>query len=258
MATSTGEFEDMPLVVLVNHNSASASEIVAGAIQDNDRGAIVGRRTFGKGLVQQQFGPFPDGSALRLTVSRYYTPSGRCIQKPYGHGIDYYADAYERLNNKEFYRPDSTKFVDSLKYSTIHKHRTVYGGGGIMPDVFVPMDTSYMTKFFFKLNDRDYNCINAWAFNYVEHNRAQLATYKNGVQFNNQFSMTDQLWDDFKAFSARKGVVGKEADLARSKWYICILLKAEIARLQFDNEASFLVRMINDPEVKKAMTSFWN
>lgn len=257
MATSNGEFEDMPLVVLVNHNSASASEIVAGAIQDNDRGAIVGRRTFGKGLVQQQFGAFSDGSALRLTVSRYYTPSGRCIQRPYGKGIDYYHDGVDRYNNQEFYKPDSSKFVDSLKYKTINKKRIVYGGGGIMPDIFVPLDTSYNTMFYANVLDK--NCINSFAFNYVEKNRGKFAVEKGPNRFNLEFIIDDAMWNDFKNFTAAKGVTPPSAEEdARSKKWIGVLIKAEVARLIYNSQGYFLVRMINDYEVKKAMAGFWN
>jgi carboxyl-terminal processing protease len=256
-ATSNGEFEDMPLVVLVNHNSASASEIVAGAIQDNDRGAIVGRRTFGKGLVQQQFGAFSDGSALRLTVSRYYTPSGRCIQRPYGKGIDYYHDGVDRYNNQEFYKPDSSKFVDSLKYKTINKKRIVYGGGGIMPDVFVPLDTSYNTMFYANVLDK--NCINSFAFNFVETNKAKFTSEKGPSRFNLEFIVDDAMWNEFKNFAAAKGVgVPSAEEDARSKKWIGVLIKAEIARLIYNSQGYFLVRMINDYEVKKAMASFWN
>jgi carboxyl-terminal processing protease len=259
LATSAGELEDMPVVILVNHNSASASEIVAGAIQDNDRGAIVGRRTFGKGLVQQQFGPFDDGSALRLTVSRYYTPSGRCIQKPYGNGIDYYHESIERFENNEFYRPDSSKCVDSLKCFTINKKRAVYGGGGIMPDVFVPLDTSYNTLYYARVSHPEKNIVNAFAFSYVEHNKAKLNTYATPAKFNVSFIIDESLWSAFKEYASSKGVTPvDEADEMRAKRWISVLIKAEIGRLAFNSEGYYLIRMINDPEVKRSMVSFWN
>ena len=257
VATATGEFEKMPLVVLVNHNSASASEIVAGAIQDNDRGAVVGRRTFGKGLVQQQFGAFNDGSALRLTVSRYYTPSGRCIQRPYGNGIDYYHDGIDRYNNQEFYKPDSSKFVDSLKYKTLIKKRTVYGGGGIMPDVFVPLDTTFNTSFYANVLDK--NCVNTFAFKYTEKNLQKLMSISSPTKFNLNFIIDEGIWSDFLSFCNRKGVsTPSSMEEERTKKWVSVLLKAEIARLRYNSEGYFLVRMINDGEVKKSISSFWN
>jgi carboxyl-terminal processing protease len=146
---SDGSMMDGRLVVIVNQYSASASEILSGAIQDNDRGLIVGRRTFGKGLVQRPF-PFPDGSMIRLTTARYYTPSGRCIQKHYdkGQGEEYQLDLYNRYNSGELWSADSIHIADSTKYETLRNHRTVYGGGGIIPDLFVPVDTSYYSPYY--------------------------------------------------------------------------------------------------------------
>lgn len=256
IATSNGELEDLPLVVLVNDNSASASEIVSGAIQDNDRGPIVGRRTFGKGLVQQQFNEFKDGSALRLTVARYYTPSGRCIQRPYGDGIDYYHDRTSRYENNEFFRPDSSKLVDSLKYKTIFKKRTVYGGGGIMPDVFVPLDTTFNTLFYG--NVLRMNCVNAFAFHFTESHLDKLEAYKSYSNFYKQFVFDDQLWNSFMDYCAKKGVTAPSAtELERSRRWIINLITAEISRLAFSNEAFYFVRMSNDTEVKRALASFW-
>lgn len=255
MATSTGEFEDMPVVILVNHNSASASEIVAGAIQDNDRGMIVGRRTFGKGLVQQQFSNFSDGSALRLTVARYYTPSGRSIQRPYGHGIDYFHDGIDRYTNNEFFKPDSSKLVDSLKYKTIVKKRTVYGGGGIMPDVFVPLDTTFSTAFYGDVLSK--NCVNSFAFTYTERNLSKLRDYGTYYNFGKQFVFDENLWNDFMAYSISKGVKQpSQQDLDRSKKWIESLVTAEISRLAFSNEGYYFVRMSQDSEVRKALNSF--
>lgn len=258
IATDNGEFEDMPLVVLVNHNSASASEIVAGAIQDNDRGAIVGRRTFGKGLVQQQFavGGNTDGSALRLTVSRYYTPSGRSIQRPYGHGIDYYQDFYDRYEKNELYRPDSSIFVDSLKYKTQVKGRIVYGGGGIMPDVFVPLDTSFKSPFYENVLRK--NVINSFASHYSERNLDRIRAYKTYTNFYRQFVLDESLWNDFMKDCARKGVKTPTADeITRSRGWISNLIKAEIIRLAFGNEGYHYTRWNYDNEVKQAMMSFW-
>lgn len=256
MATSTGDFEQTPLVVLVNHNSASASEIVAGAIQDNDRGAIVGRRTFGKGLVQQQFGTFSDGSALRLTVSRYYTPSGRCIQRPYGNGIDYFHDSYNRYENNEFYTPDSARLKNEKQYKTIYKKRIVYGGGGIMPDYFVPYDTSFASKFYTNILNK--NCINKFALKFTESNSALYDQYKNPTTFNTGFLINDQLWSSFLKLSNQQGVVMPTPDEEKkSREWISALLKAEVARLLYNSDGYFLIRMLNDNEVNKAMNSFW-
>ena len=251
-ATNSGEFEKTDLVVLVNHNSASASEIVAGAIQDNDRGTIVGRRTFGKGLVQQQFGTFTDGSALRLTVSRYYTPSGRCIQRPYGKGIDYFHDGIDRYRKNEFYVPDSSLMVDSLVKYTLKKKRKVYSGGGIMPDVFVPFDTSFNTFFYSMILDK--NCINSFSFRYAESNKLKLKSFIDFNDFEKRFLVSDELWNEFLSYSKSKGVDNSiTADVNRSKKWISTLVKAEIARLTYNSPGYYYVRMNNDDEVKQAI-----
>ena len=147
MSDGKGAYQKIPMVVLINEGSASSAEIFAGAMQDNDRATIIGRRSFGKGLVQQQI-EFPDHSLIRLTIARYYTPSGRCIQKPYKKGdrLDYAMDLDKRYKHGEFTNQDSIHLSDSLKYYTLRKHRVVYGGGGIMPDYFVPLDTTKYTK----------------------------------------------------------------------------------------------------------------
>lgn len=160
-------------MVLVNNYSASASEILSGALQDHDRGAIVGRRTFGKGLVQRPF-PFPDGSMIRLTVSKYYTPSGRCIQKPYvkGNLDDYQSDMKHRFESGEFMHSDSIHFPDSLKYQTLKTHRPVYGGGGIMPDRFVPLDTTWYTPYYRDVLAK--GVIYQWVLQYLDAHRKEL------------------------------------------------------------------------------------
>ncbi len=156
--------------MLIDGNSASASEIVSGAVQDWDRGLIVGRRSFGKGLVQRQF-PLTDGSMVRLTVSHYFTPSGRCIQKPYK-GKDYQAEVFERYNSGEMFSADSIELTDSTKYYTKKDHRLVYGGGGIIPDVFVPIDTGINYSYFNRLLAK--GVINEYVLNYVDKNRESL------------------------------------------------------------------------------------
>ena len=176
VSTGSGNYQDLPLVVLINEGSASASEIFAGAIQDNDRGEIIGRRSFGKGLVQEQR-MLPDGSALRLTVARYYTPTGRCIQKSYSNGkAEYNNDITERFIHGEFEQRDSIHFADSLKYKT-PEGNIVYGGGGIMPDIFIPVDTTGYSSYFIELNRK--GLIHRFAFYYVDEHRAEMEKLSN-------------------------------------------------------------------------------
>ena len=204
-----GNFESNELVILVNSGTASASEIVSGAIQDNDRGLIMGRRTFGKGLVQQPIN-LEDGSEMRLTVSRYYTPTGRCIQKPYGKGIDYYNDIMNRYENGELQELDSTVFENAEKFTT-PQGRTVYGGGGIMPDLFIPIDTSgsslYLSSLAYSGAYRDF------CFDYIDKNRTKL-NYKNAKAFNAQYAITEQMFNEFVEYAFVKHAVCK-----RCIWY---------------------------------------
>lgn len=197
-----GKYTDLPLVVLVNENSASASEILAGAIQDNDRGVIVGRRTFGKGLVQQVV-PFADGSSMRLTVARYYTPTGRSIQKPYDNGRDdYHMDLYRRYAHNEYFSADSIRFDDSLKFTT-PGGRTVYGGGGIMPDVFVPLDTTGLTPYFRQVSGR--NIIYRYALRFGDRHREALNAVRTIDQLDSLFA-TEGMIKDFVQYSMQEGV----------------------------------------------------
>lgn len=210
-SSSGGHLEKTKLVILINAHSASASEILAGAIQDNDRGIIVGRRSYGKGLIQKDE-VLRDGSNLRLTIARYYTPSGRCIQRSYKGGYDNYMKDEERITRNEFFKPDSSIFVDSLKFKTKHG-RTVYGGGGIMPDVFVPGDTSGTSFYFSELQWS--GAPRAFAFDFMQQNRTKWSTAKDFVQ---QFQVSDELLKKFVAF-AQKTFTYKETrlDLQRVK-----------------------------------------
>ena len=252
-ANGRGLLTDIPVVVLIDENSASASEIVSGAIQDWDRGTIVGRRSFGKGLVQQQFDLF-DGSQLRLTVARYHTPSGRVIQSPYeqGKAEDYYKAFYDRYEKGETFSKDSIHFPDSLKFKTLRLGRTVYGGGGIMPDLFIPADTSHYTPFFGEIVRK--GLLADFVNSYVDNNREQLQKrYKTSSQFIDSFDVTPKLFDQFLALCKSKGVepVGQALEISgpELKKYI----KAYIIRNLFDfNE---YIRFLNtdDIEVEKAI-----
>ena len=208
-ATTKGEFENGRLVILIDESSASASEIVSGAIQDWDRGIIIGRRSFGKGLVQKPF-TLNDGSVIRLTTARYHTPTGRCIQKPYDEGLDdYYMDFSKRLKHGEFVSADSIKFPDSLKYFTPSK-RVVYGGGGIMPDIFIPMDTNKLSAFYGNLYRK--GVFNNFIMQYLDVNRKQLKEkYPTSTDFISNFKVEQPLLDEFYAFAAKEGVTDSSA-----------------------------------------------
>ena len=221
-----GRYFGRKVVVLVDEFSASASEIFAGAIQDNDRGTIIGRRTFGKGLVQEQI-PFYDGSAIRLTVARYYTPSGRCIQKPYLKGTDdYYADISRRYVHGEFEQKDSIHMADTVKYYTRLK-RVVYGGGGIMPDQFVPADTTGNSTYLFKLMQK--GLVYQFAFDYADKHRDELTKLKSGNDFADLLRKRG-IMNDFLQYATKNGVVRNEAGIKTSGKIIETQLMAYIAR----------------------------
>ncbi len=227
-ADGTGTAQDMDVAVLIDEASASSSEILAGALQDNDRGTIIGRRSFGKGLVQQQI-PYPDGSALRLTTARYYTPTGRSIQKPYtnGDGVGYEKDLWERYNNNEFFSADSIRFADSLRFTT-PGGKTVYGGGGIMPDIFVPVDTTDVTKYFIEVAGR--NILYRYTIEYADRHREALNAVMNVEELKNLLDSDKRLVDNFVAYAARQGVAPRPADIVRSRRLIEAQLKAYIGR----------------------------
>jgi carboxyl-terminal processing protease len=223
-----GQATDLKLAVLINEASASSSEILAGALQDNDRGTIVGRRSFGKGLVQEQI-PFADGSALRLTVARYYTPTGRSIQKPYtsGKGADYELDLVERFNRNEFFSADSIHFADSLRYTT-PKGKVVYGGGGIMPDVFVPLDTLNITKYFSEVAGR--NILYRYTIEYADTHRKELDAAKNIAQLEMLLDGDTELFANFVRYAEKQGVAPNWEDISRSRDIMEAQLRAYIAR----------------------------
>jgi carboxyl-terminal processing protease len=251
-ATINGSFEKGKLCVLIDEGSASASEIIAGAIQDNDRGTIIGRRSFGKGLVQEQ-SEFGDGSALRLTIARYYTPSGRCIQKPYeiGKQTHYYEEELERYQNGELYHADSIKTNEKEKYKT-SKGRVVYGGGGITPDEFIPLDTSGRNKI---INEVAYSGLfNKYAIHYCDNNRAKLKDkYPVFTIYQKEFEIDNMLLNDFESFVAIHKIKGKLPKNQSSLKLIKTQLKALIGRLLFKNEGYYPILLQEDKAIQKAL-----
>lgn len=236
-----GDFRKGRLVIMANQYSASAAEILSGAVQDNDRGLIVGRRTFGKGLVQRPF-PFPDGSMIRLTVSRYYTPSGRSIQKPYAPGDEeaYRKDMLNRYEAGEFSSADSIHLPDSLRYSTLRNRRPVYGGGGIMPDLFVPIDTTMYSTYYRDLVAK--GIINRFAITYVDANRKSLrAEYPDGEAFDRGFTFTPEMLDEVVALGRADSVMPDSAMLEKSRPLIATIVKGLIARDLFESTDYFRV-----------------
>jgi carboxyl-terminal processing protease len=255
IATSKGSFENGKLVVLIDDGSASASEIVSGAVQDWDRGLILGRRSFGKGLVQRPF-MLPDSSMIRLTTARYYTPSGRCIQKSYEKGTeDYFSEIFARYEHGEMIHSDSIKFPDSLRYFT-HNKRVVYGGGGIMPDVFISLDTSFMSQYYTDVFRK--GLLNDYVMQYIEARRKELlAAYPDVKSYIEKFSEPD-LINQFADFAATKEVPRDEKGLATSGTQIEIVLKGLIARNLYNVNAYFEVVGTTDDDIREAVKLIQN
>jgi carboxyl-terminal processing protease len=249
-ANGSGRFKDTPIVVLIDDFSASASEIFAGAMQDNDRAMIIGRRSFGKGLVQQQM-PFDDGSAVRLTVARYYTPSGRCIQKPYtlGDQSDYAKDLEERWEHGEFYSADSIHFADTTTYRT-KKGRIVHGGGGIMPDVFVGRDTTLNTPWYNRCVNMAYTY--QFAYQYTDKHRKELMKFKDWKSLE-KYLLKQNLLNEFVAFVEEKGIERNDAEIFKSKPLMIRLLNAYIVRNILGDEGFFPLFERDDEITKKAI-----
>lgn len=250
-ATSRGNLHKGKLIVMINEGSASASEIVAGAVQDWDRGLVMGRRSFGKGLVQRPFN-LPDSSVIRLTTARYFTPSGRSIQKPYNEGVaQYHRDLQRRLEHGEMVHADSIHFPDSLKYFTNNK-RVVYGGGGIMPDIFLPIDTLGSSNYYSRISRR--GVINSFTLDYMNKNRRKLEReFPTLNKFISGFKVDDAFMEDFIAYAAKEGVERDEEGLMASGAHIAVMIKAFIGRNLFDLNAYYRIVSEVDRELQQAI-----
>lgn len=252
-ARGDGKMKEGRLVVMVNQFSASASEILSGALQDWDRAVIVGRRTFGKGLVQHPI-VFPDGTMLRLSIARYYTPSGRSIQKPYEQGKqkEYELDILNRYNHGELESADSVKFDESLKFTTLKTRRTVYGGGGIMPDVFVPVDTTGYSDFYRDIVAK--GTLNNFVIRYVDNHRKELeSAYKDDMQFVREFAVSDSMMTELIADAKKACVKYDETQYRKSEPLMRSIIKALIARDIFDRSAYFRIANENEPIYREAV-----
>ena len=251
VADGRGHFRNGDVIVLIDEYSASASEIVSGAVQDWDRATIVGRRSFGKGLVQRPI-EFHDGSLIRLTVAKYYTPVGRCIQKPYGKGVDYGDDILERLNHGELTNRDSIHFPDSLKYYTIKEKRVVYGGGGIMPDVFVPLDTTRTNQYYRNVTAK--NVVLQTSMQYAERNRRQLQRrFRTFDDFNAGFEVGPDMLRLFQSKASDEKVEFDQAQYDECLPIFKTQLKASVARLIWGMNAYYQVIQELDETIQRAV-----
>jgi carboxyl-terminal processing protease len=248
---STGRqfFPIRKIAVLIDEGSASASEILAGAIQDNDRGIIIGRRSFGKGLVQEQY-DLSDGSALRLTVARYFTPSGRSIQKSYDNIDEYGEEAHNRAKTGELMNKDKVVLKDTTKYYTLEKHRVVYGGGGIMPDVFVPLDTTLFSNTFFA---DALQFVPRFVYTKYPNLKAELSAYKTIKQFNEGFTLSSALESEFFALLKTEGVKTNPKELSQCVGELRLRIKAYFARQMFQDSGYFYVMNAQDPVINAAL-----
>ncbi len=251
-ATAAGEFEKGNLVILIDESTASASEIVTGAVQDWDRGIVIGRRSFGKGLVQRPLF-LTDGSMVRLTTAHYYTPSGRCIQKPYDEGLEEYRKDYQnRLKSGEMFNADSIVFADSLKYKTLLNSRNVYGGGGIMPDIFVPLDTSQYYRYINRLRGK--NVILDYALGYLDNNRDELKSkYSDFDKFDKRFEVSDATLDEIIASGEKEGIEKDEEGLKFAMNDIKKEIKAIIARDLFTRDDFYKIYYQDDETILDAL-----
>ncbi len=247
-----GQFQDAEVVVLMDEYSASASEIFAGAMQDNDRGLIVGCRSFGKGLVQNQF-TLPDESAIRLTIARYYTPSGRCIQKDYKGNNNYSSELFDRYKNGELYSQDSIK-IDKSQIFTTTTGRTVYGGGGIVPDIFVPRDTTGMNGYFIEVMNA--GLLQKLAYKYVDINRTALSKMTDYKQFLRMGASRDALLNDFVSYAAQNGVPARWYYINQSRDVIVNYIRALVARDTFGSEAFYPIVNRSDKTIEAALKAF--
>ena len=250
-STAAGFYTTGKLVVLIDEGSASASEILSGAIQDHDRGVVIGRRSFGKGLVQRPFN-LPDGAQIRLTTSRYHTPSGRCIQRPYEKGAEDYAKEMEkRLKHGEYYHADSIHFPDSLKFKT-DGGRTVYGGGGIMPDLFIPVDTAYNSKLYTNLVRK--GALNRFTTDYALKHRDEIkAQYGDFDNYNKDFVVGQDLVNGLKKAAEDAKVEWNDEQFNRSEKFLLLQIKALIARNVWETQQYYQVMASSDPGVQKAI-----
>lgn len=249
-ATAKGILQNTETAILINQNSASASEILAGALQDNDKGHIIGRRSFGKGLVQEGI-QWPDGSAMRLTVARYYTPTGRSIQKSYNKGLDaYYSESYKRFEKGELLSPDSIDFPDSLKFET-KAGKVVYGGGGIMPDYFVPIDTASAREYFGKLNYS--GMFYFYGFQFADKNRKQIEAKYDSASFVKDYTINAAQLQGFYDFATKKGVSFNAKEAKETESLIKNNLKAIIARNLYGDDSFYQILNQEDEIIQKAV-----